>query len=223
MRRARSSRRAADSRARVATDDGSPAARAGAVRVHRHDNSTFSYQRAWPRAFRRASGVCLHDASTSPIDVLPARLGSSGGRRQFRGDLVVRPAFGVLERAACCRERVIDALARLPQPKVYLHRQRIQADAGEDGVLPAPRRGAAGVAEPVAGGARALSSDGLAARSPAFRTPASIPSCSRRRSLPQERPIDLGLPRRRRAAVSRAIASGARSPSSSSARAAPTA
>jgi hypothetical protein len=81
------------------------------------DNATFSYQRAWPRHL--AAHPAFACTSVNVADRrLPARLGLEWRCRQFRGDLVV-VLHSVFSNALMLSERIIDALARLRQPKVY--------------------------------------------------------------------------------------------------------
>lgn len=81
------------------------------------ENSTFSYQRAWPRHL--AAHPAFACTSVNVADRrLPARLELEWRSRQFRGDLVV-VLHSVFSNALMLSERIIDALARLRQPKVY--------------------------------------------------------------------------------------------------------
>ena len=81
------------------------------------DNSTFSYQRAWPRHL--AAHPAFACTSVNVADRrLPARLELEWRCRQFRGDLVI-VLHSVFSNALMLSDRVIDALARLRQPKVY--------------------------------------------------------------------------------------------------------
>jgi Glycosyl transferases group 1 len=81
------------------------------------DNSTFSYQRAWPRHLAAHPSFACTSVNVADRR-LAARLELEWRCRQFRGDLVV-VLHSVFSNALMLSERVIDALARLPQPKVY--------------------------------------------------------------------------------------------------------
>jgi hypothetical protein len=81
------------------------------------DNSTFSYQRAWPRHLAAHPAFACTSVNVADRG-LPARLHLEWRARQFRGDLVV-VLHSVFSNGLMLSERVIDALARLPQPKAY--------------------------------------------------------------------------------------------------------
>jgi hypothetical protein len=81
------------------------------------ENSSFSYQRAWPRhlmrhAAFRCTGVNVADRT------LAGRARLEWHCRQFRGDVIVI-LHSVFSNALMLSPRVVDVLASRPQPKVY--------------------------------------------------------------------------------------------------------
>ncbi|MGQ0732741.1 MAG: hypothetical protein ACT4QD_03685 [Acidobacteriota bacterium] len=81
------------------------------------DNSTFSYQRAWPRHFQAharfsCTAVNLGDRRWA------AWLSRAWLSSTFRGDVVLL-LHSVFSNACFASDRLVDALARLAQPKVY--------------------------------------------------------------------------------------------------------
>ena len=81
------------------------------------DNSTFSYQRAWPRHFQAHPRFAVTPLNLGDLS-RAARVTTPVALRVQRFDLVVL-LHSVFSNALMLSERVIDGLARLPQPKVY--------------------------------------------------------------------------------------------------------
>src|SRR5205823_9166665 len=81
------------------------------------DNSTYSYQRAWPRHF-----VSHPSFDCTPVDVLDrgltSRLHAGWTARTYRGDAVVL-MHSVFSNACMMPDWLVVLLARLPQPIVF--------------------------------------------------------------------------------------------------------
>lgn len=81
------------------------------------DNSTFSYQRAWPRHL--AAHPAFDCATVNVADqTLAGKARLEWTCRTYRGQLVII-LHSVFSNAPMLPDRVVDALGRLPQPKVY--------------------------------------------------------------------------------------------------------
>jgi hypothetical protein len=81
------------------------------------DNSTFSYQRAWPRHF--AADPAFACTSLNVADrTLGAKARLEWASRSYDGDVIVL-LHSVFSNALMLSPRVIEQLARRPQPKVY--------------------------------------------------------------------------------------------------------
>lgn len=94
-----------------------PPVRALVLYACTEDNSTFSYQRAWPRHFAQHPG--FECTSVNVADrALAARLRLEWAVRTYGGDLIV-VLHSVFSNALMLPPRVIDQLATRPQPKAY--------------------------------------------------------------------------------------------------------
>lgn len=81
------------------------------------ENSTFSYHRAWPRHFQTHAGFECMGINVADRGVM-ARLAAAWRAQTFGGDAVV-VLHSVFSNACLAPEWLVDALARLPQPKAY--------------------------------------------------------------------------------------------------------
>jgi hypothetical protein len=81
------------------------------------DNSTFSYQRAWPRHFARHPAFACESINVGDRSAA-ARLRLEWSSRTFSGDLIVI-LHSVFSNALMLPPRILDRLAQRPQPKAY--------------------------------------------------------------------------------------------------------
>ncbi len=81
------------------------------------ENSTFSYQRQWPRHFESAPGFQCTSINVLNRELI-ARLRSGWLAHSFTGDAIV-VLHSVFSNACLAPDWLIDALAARPQPKIY--------------------------------------------------------------------------------------------------------